>query len=336
MKKLTIVLSVLVLSVLVLSTSIFAQSETKPDFSKEIDEQVWEPFKEAYANYDAGQYIALHTEDVLRITKWGGIKKGEAFREGIQKNFNREDKLKHQLEFQFEHRIHSTDVAYEVGYYKMLRITKEGKSEEYYGRFHVVLKKIAGIWKITQDWDTGNINGHEVTAKDFQRLENPVEPITKTQEQLDGLYLTKVASLDSILENLYGVISGEAGEERDWDLFRYLFKSDAKLIPSSKNRKGKVSCSYMAPADYVQLTGKWLVENGFFEKEIFRKVETFGSMTQVFSTYEAFKSEKDEAPFMRGINSIQLLNDGKRWWIVNIYWRQETPENVLTEEYLKR
>ena len=147
--------------------------------------------------------------------------------------------------------------------------------------------------------------------------------------------MTKVQTIDSILENLYGVISGEAGEKRDWDLFRYLFKQGAMLIPTSKNSQGRIGCGYMSPDDYIQSSGKWLVENGFFEKEIFRKVETFGSMTQVFSTYESFKSEKDEAPFMRGINSIQLLNDGTRWWIVNIYWTQETSENPLPEQYLK-
>lgn len=324
----------LLLFILLKATLIFAQSETKPDYSKEIDEQVWEPFKKAYANYDAEEYIALHADDVLRVTKWSGIRTGEAFRTGIQKNFNKKDKVAHQLEFQFEHRIHSADVAYEVGYYRMTRTPKEGKPERHYGRFHVVLKKIDGKWKIAQDWDTGNINGHEVTGADYQRLEHPVEPTKKTPEQLDSLYLTKVDNLDRILENLYGVISGEAGEERDWDLFRYLFKSDAKLIPSGKSRSGKVGCRYMTPDDYIRSSGKMLVEKGFFEKEISRKVETFGNMTQVFSTYEAFKSEKDETPFMRGINSIQLLNDGKRWWIVNIYWTQETEENPLTEEYL--
>jgi hypothetical protein len=38
---------------------------------------------------------------------------------------------------------------------------------------------------------------------------------------------------------------------------------------------------------------------------------------------------------MRGINSIQLFNDGKRWWIVNIYWQQESAENRIPEKYLK-
>ncbi len=153
--------------------------------------------------------------------------------------------------------------------------------------------------------------------------------------QSDGeIQLNKVQSLDSTLSTLYGVISGEKGEERDWDLFTYLFHPDAKLIPSSKNTDGVYTARYMRPEEYIDGSGKWLVENGFFEKEINRVVHSFGNITQVFSTYESFRSEADTIPFMRGINSIQLLNDGERWWIINIYWTQESAENPIPKEYL--
>ena len=155
-------------------------------------------------------------------------------------------------------------------------------------------------------------------------------------QESDSKYLEKVTTLDNTIETLYAVISGEKGEKRDWDLMRYLFKPDAKLIPSGKNQAGVIGCRYMSPDDYINSSGKWLEENGFFEKEISRKVETFGNITHVFSTYESFRSEKDEAPFMRGINSIQLLNDGNRWWIINIYWTQESDENPIPKEYLPK
>ncbi|MFI1773250.1 hypothetical protein [Thalassobellus citreus] len=147
-------------------------------------------------------------------------------------------------------------------------------------------------------------------------------------------YSSNVSTLDNTIESLYNVISGEKGKERDWDLFKFLFKPDAKLIPSWKNKAGVYEIRYMKPDDYINSSGKWLVENGFFEKEIHRNVNTFGNITQVFSSYETFYSETDEKPFMRGINSIQLLNDGERWWIVNIYWTQETEENPIPKAYL--
>ncbi|NMH88663.1 hypothetical protein [Flavivirga algicola] len=149
-------------------------------------------------------------------------------------------------------------------------------------------------------------------------------------------HLEKVQTLDSTIETLYAVISGEKGVKRDWELFKFLFKPDAKLIPSGKNKEGAYKTRYMSPDDYIKSSGKWLVENGFFEKEIHREIDTFGNISQVFSTYESFKSESDEKPFMRGINSIQLLNDGKRWWVINIYWTQETPKNPIPEKYLPK
>ena len=147
-------------------------------------------------------------------------------------------------------------------------------------------------------------------------------------------YENKTNTLDITISTLYDVISGEKGEARDWDLMKLLFHPDAKLIPSSKNNEGIYKARYMTVQDYIDTSGKWLVDNGFFEKEIHRVTNTFGNIAQIFSTYESFRSEKDTEPFMRGINSIQLLDDGERWWIINIYWTQESKENPIPEEYL--
>ena len=155
-------------------------------------------------------------------------------------------------------------------------------------------------------------------------------------QDADNDYLKHVKTMDSTIETLYSVISGEKGEARDWDLFRYLFRPEAKLIPSGKNRQGVMGIRYMTADDYVTNSGKWLEENGFFEKELSRKVQTFGNVTHVFSSYESFRSEADEKPFARGINSIQLYDDGNRWWIVNIYWTGETPENPIPKKYLPK
>lgn len=159
--------------------------------------------------------------------------------------------------------------------------------------------------------------------------------LSKTEAQTnDEKYLSKVQSLDSTLYNLYAVISGEKGVKRDWELFRYLFHADAKLIPSGKNKEGIIDARFMSPDDYVNSSGTYLEQNGFFEKEIHREVDTFGNIMQVFSTYESYRSEKDEKPFARGINSIQLLHDGSRYWIINIYWMAENAENPLPDKYL--
>jgi len=160
--------------------------------------------------------------------------------------------------------------------------------------------------------------------------------ITIQAQSLNEKNINKVQTLNSTILTLYAVISGEKGQERDWELMKFLFHPEAKLIPSGKNKEGVYVARYMTPDDYILSNGKWLVDEGFFEKEIHRSVNTFGNITQVFSTYESYKSEADETPFMRGINSIQLLNDGERWWILNIYWTQESQENPIPKEYLPK
>lgn len=147
-------------------------------------------------------------------------------------------------------------------------------------------------------------------------------------------YRESVASQDQILETLYAVISGEKGEARDWDHFRYLFHSNAKLIPTGKGKSGAVGAQFWTVEDYIAKAGDYLVEKGFFEKEIHRISDSFGGITQVFSTYESYHSESDTTPFARGINSIQLLYDGERWWIINIYWTAETEVNPIPKKYL--
>lgn len=155
--------------VAVLFTSMsYAQQQNKLDFSKEIDTQLWEKFVTAYNARNAKDYIALHTKDIVRITK-SGIRKGQAFRDGIIKSYGRKGQPKRTIAFKFEHRIHSKDIAYEVGYFKVTYYKKQGQ-ESYYGRFSVVLRKEDGRWKIAQDWDVDEINGVKITAADFEKL----------------------------------------------------------------------------------------------------------------------------------------------------------------------
>lgn len=144
-----------------------------------------------------------------------------------------------------------------------------------------------------------------------------------------------VASIDAILKAVYDVISGDAGEERDWDRFLSLFHKDARLIPAGKNpQTGVTAASVFSPSDYIERTDPVFAKQGFHEREIGRRTDRYGNIAQVFSAYEAFRSKNDKEPFLRGINSFQLLFDGKRWWVLTIYWQAETPENPIPKDYL--
>jgi hypothetical protein len=147
---------------------------------------------------------------------------------------------------------------------------------------------------------------------------------------------TDVATVDAIVTAVYDVISGAAGEARDWDRWRSLFIEDARLIPVGRTPEGAVRHSVMTPEDYVQGSGAFLEENGFFEVEVGRVMESFGQIAHLFSTYESRRTEADAEPFARGINSFQLLNDGTRWWVVSIMWDSERPENPIPSRYIGR
>src|SRR5262245_45045471 len=144
-----------------------------------------------------------------------------------------------------------------------------------------------------------------------------------------------VASVDAILAALYDVISGPAGQKRDWNRFQSLFLPGGRLIATGQAADGTVRHRNMTAADYQAASGTVLETQGFFEKEIHRVSETFGNVTHAFSTYESRRTANDAQPFARGINSIQLFNDGKRWWVVSVFWDSERASNPIPAKYIR-
>lgn len=143
-----------------------------------------------------------------------------------------------------------------------------------------------------------------------------------------------VASIDAIVAALYDVISGPAGQARDWNRLRSLFVPTARMIPIGVRPDGSAVMRLMQVNDYVATSGPVMLEKGFHERELARRTEQFGNIAHVFSTYEG--TIEGEAGPMRGINSLQLMNDGKRWWIVSLMWEAENPNLKLPAEYLPR
>lgn len=141
-----------------------------------------------------------------------------------------------------------------------------------------------------------------------------------------------VASIDGIIAALYDVISGPAGQPRDWNRARSLFVPTARLMPVGVRADGSAGIRMGGVSDYIATTGPLLLEKGFHEREIARRTERFGHIAHVFSTYEATIGGQAEP--LRGINSIQLMHDGQRWWVVSVMWEAERPGLSLPAEYL--
>ena len=141
-----------------------------------------------------------------------------------------------------------------------------------------------------------------------------------------------VIAIDSIIPVLYAVISGPVGAPRQWERMQTLFHSEARLIPTGCGPSGTCGARVMTPGQYRERADSMLRTIGFREVEIARRTVRYGNVAHAFSTYESYRYDETE-PFARGINSIQLLWDGQRWWIMNVFWDSERPGNQIPAEY---
>jgi hypothetical protein len=151
-----------------------------------------------------------------------------------------------------------------------------------------------------------------------------------------------VDTVDHLVASLYDVISGPAGQQRDWARFRSLFLPDGRLgvvrpeTPATNDapaRKG--DAVFLTPDMYVQRDDPYFKTHGFFERSIANRVEEFGNLVHVWSTYESRHAKEDAQPFTRGINSLQIVHAQGRYWIASILWDEERQGSTLPEKYLK-
>jgi len=185
---------------------------------------------------------------------------------------------------------------------------------------------------------TGTVSAAQ-QAQSAQAVTPAAQPVPQVHTAPAQPTVTKEAdgaSVDSIVAALYDVISGPAGAPRNWNRMRALFAPDAKLMVVVPNREGGgFALRSMTVEDYISRNMSAFNTSGFYEREIARTTDAFGQLVHVFSTYELLRSPNDPKPFMRGINSIQLAHDGKRWWIANLVWRAEDAGLALPDRYLQ-
>jgi hypothetical protein len=143
-----------------------------------------------------------------------------------------------------------------------------------------------------------------------------------------------VASPDAIIAALYDANTVLVDQKRDADRLRSLFVPGARLMPTGRGPSGPAGIRIMTVDDYVRAASAGNPRHGFSEREIARTTEAFGNIMQVFSSYETHRDSADQKP-TRGINSIQLFNDGTRWWVVGVLWDNERPDKPIPAQYLK-
>ena len=137
-----------------------------------------------------------------------------------------------------------------------------------------------------------------------------------------------VAAIDRAIHAVYDVISGPAGQKRDFDKMRSLFAPGAtmKAIGPKGLRGGSVE-------DYIARNQAVLEKEGFNERELGRRVEIWGGLAAAWSAYDGRTA--NGSFHERGINSFQLVKVDGKWLVASILWQEETPENPLTAQLTK-
>ncbi len=150
---------------LVFTCSLFGQVT---NFTKEINEQVWIPFISSFSSGDDEGFKKVHSKDVIRVEQDAGRIFGYDvyFKKMPDSVKNKWSAWKKNIELRFTQRIASETNAFHVGYYNTTSTnSKTGEVRNSFGKFHVLMKKENGVWKILLDADTGEGANEEVFNK---------------------------------------------------------------------------------------------------------------------------------------------------------------------------
>jgi len=144
-----------------------------------------------------------------------------------------------------------------------------------------------------------------------------------------------VASASAIVKAMYDCVSFPPGRQPDYNRLRTLFHPNAIVIPPRTEHAAPFTVmdveTFISRSRHYVIT-EGMERKGFHEKEIARRSESFGSITHILSTYESRHQPTDATTIQRGVNSIQLGRDSKRWWVLSILWDLERPGNPISGE----
>lgn len=140
---------------------------------------------------------------------------------------------------------------------------------------------------------------------------------------------------EGVVEALYEVISGPADARRDWDRFRRLFQQGARVLAFTTLPDGTPQEGVWTVDEYAEAAAaEFYAEDGFWEEELWARVDRLGNVAHVLSTYESRVGSDDAEPVGRGVNSIQMVHHDGRWWISGIAFELERPDRPIPERYL--
>jgi hypothetical protein len=170
----------------------------------------------------------------------------------------------------------------------------------------------------------------------FGQAKGPKQPQKHVQVQQVAPRPEDVASIEAIVRASYETISGGVGVARQWGRDESLFDPNARFVSVERDPKsGEIVATITTHQEFVDDADEFTVREGFTERELGHKIERYGNVATVLSSYEG-KNASTGKVITRGVNMFQLYFDGKRWWILSMVWDQETPANPIPSELLPK
>lgn len=143
------------------------------------------------------------------------------------------------------------------------------------------------------------------------------------------LFENDTKTIDGLMKASYEVVSGEKGAKRQWERDNHLHHP--KAVYSYFDRK-KQKQATMTLQEFHKETDEMVFNTAFYENEINREVRVFGNIAHVWSTYET-RLEKGGKVERRGINSIQLIFENNRWYIISWTFSGETDKDIIPKTF---
>jgi hypothetical protein len=155
----------------------------------------------------------------------------------------------------------------------------------------------------------------------------------KASAQIITKYGDNVSTLDGIIKAYYDVVTVKKGGKVYFERDSLIHWPGVLVGAVSVSKNSKPAMHYFTLKEYHRLSDASLEKDGFDEREISRKVEKFGAIYHVWSTYES-RNDAGGPIIERGINSIELFYDGTRFWIMGWFYDGERKDNPIPAEYL--
>lgn len=166
----------LILTFLFSAFPVFSQNNPLLEINK-----TWHKFEQSFESLDADLFASIHLKDLVRVAGGNVVIDYDNYLENYRQRFkqNKENGISLKIELRFLERVYNEDTSSERGIYKMTRSTTEGDPVNFYGKFHVIMRKVGSEWKILMDYDSSEEN--TIGEDDFDNA-LPLEDITSFSE----------------------------------------------------------------------------------------------------------------------------------------------------------